>query len=463
MSEGPDQVPAPQQAAEGRQRSAPQGPAGERAFTPGAAERSRSGSDSFDGFDPRSRPVRAGHPQHREGAPRKAGPAAGPAVPSQRSAGPRQDYLDAFDRQPFVDTPAGGTGALDDVFAAGEPVRPRPSHGAGPAFAETGPTPERPSGATSGGTGDGPEVPGIRTQSDGPHRPPHQSHTEEPEEPEVSRNDFAKDRRGRTVTGIAAAAITTVLTVIVAGQVASGDDDSRGQAAGDGSGRPAEDSASRSEGRPTPSEPVPSTTPSPVGYEQQMAALLPMKPDHEGSGEFTAIAGGNKGPGAGTKLRYRVDVEKGLGLDGKLLARAVHTTLNDDRSWANGGERDFERVSSGKADFVVTLASPGTTAVWCAKSGLDTTEDNVSCDSAATDRIMINAYRWARGAKTFGDSRMFAYRQMLINHEVGHRLGFNHVGCSKEGALAPVMMQQTKYLSTDGRTCRPNAWPHPDA
>ncbi|MCK1796066.1 DUF3152 domain-containing protein [Streptomyces sp. XM4193] len=462
MSEGPDQVPAPQQAAEGRPRSAPQGQAGERSFATGAPERSRSASDSFDGFDPRSRPARAGHPQHREDAPR----AAGPAVPSQRSAGPRQDYLDAFDRRPFGDTPAGGTSALDDVFAAGAPVRRRNPHGSGPASAGTGPTAVPPSGATSRGAGDAPEFPGIPAQSEGPHgphRPPRQSHTEEPEEPEVSRNDFAKGRRGRTVTGIAAAAITTVLTVIVAGQVASGDDDSRGQAAGDGSDRPAEDSASRSEGRPTPSEPAPSATPSPVGYEQQMAALLPMKPDHEGSGEFTAIAGGNKGPGVGTKFRYRVDVEKGLGLDGKLLARAVHTTLNDDRSWANGGERDFERVSSGKADFVVTLASPGTTAVWCAKSGLDTTEDNVSCDSAATDRIMINAYRWARGAKTFGDSRMFAYRQMLINHEVGHRLGFNHVGCSKEGALAPVMMQQTKYLSTDGRTCRPNAWPHPDA
>ena len=68
---------------------------------------------------------------------------------------------------------------------------------------------------------------------------------------------------------------------------------------------------------------------------------------------------------------------------------------------------------------MITLASPGTTAVWCAKSGLDTTEDNVSCDSAATERVMINAYRWAQGSKTYGDDRCYAYRQMLINHEVG--------------------------------------------
>ena len=292
-------------------------------------------------------------------------------------------------------------------------------------------------------------------------RPHH--HSQDPEDPEVSEDDFSKGRRGRTVTGIAAAAITTVLTVMVAGQVATGEDDSRGKVAGGGAERPEDDSASRSDGRPTPTEPAQTPAPSPVSYEQKMAGLFPMDPDMQGSGDFTTVTGGNKGAGSGAKIRYRVDVEKDLGLDAKLFARAVHSTLIDDRSWSNKGERDFERVSSGRADFVITLASPGTTAKWCAKSGLDTTEDNVSCDSAATDRIMINGYRWARGAKTFGDSRMLAYRQMLINHEVGHRLGFDHVGCSEDGALAPVMMQQTKFLSTDGRTCKPNAWPHPDA
>src|SRR5205807_9850086 len=121
------------------------------------------------------------------------------------------------------------------------------------------------------------------------------------------------------------------------------------------------------------------------------------------AGKFVAVPGFGKAPGTGQKYTYRVDVGQGFGLDGELLARAVQKTLNDDRSWAHHGARTFERIYTGKPDFVITLASPGTTAKWCAKSDLDTTVDNVSCDSAATERVMINAYRWARGATTYGD------------------------------------------------------------
>ncbi|MEU4261299.1 DUF3152 domain-containing protein [Streptomyces argenteolus] len=264
--------------------------------------------------------------------------------------------------------------------------------------------------------------------------------------------------RGRTFTGIAAAAVTTVLAVVVAGQVAR-DSGASGLPQAAGVDREDAEDASRSVERATPQVPQPEVRA--LSYAQKMAKAYPLAPDLKATGSFEAVPGLAKAPGKGQKYRYRIDVEKGLGLDAGLFAEAVHKTLNDDRSWAHNGAMTFERVSSGEPAFVITLASPGTTGVWCEKSGLDTTEDNVSCDSAATDRVMINAYRWAQGASTFGPDQLLAYRQMLINHEVGHRLGHNHVSCRTPGALAPVMQQQTKTLEIEGIKCRPNPWVYP--
>ncbi|MEW2298645.1 DUF3152 domain-containing protein [Streptomyces sp. NPDC006655] len=359
--------------------------------------------------------VRGGQAGQREAG---AGRPGGVSIPRQRQGsfgGPRQDHLDAFDGDV-------------DVFT------PRP--GIGTRRAETYPP-----------------VPGPRTSplASEPYGDEDQAApTGEPAQP--------KGGRGRTFTGIAAAAVTTVLAVIVAGQVADGR--AGGVRAGSGADARATDgAAARGDGRTTPSA---SASPSlaTLSYAQAMDTKYPLSAELAGSGKFTAVPGGAKAPGTGRKYTYRVDVEQGLGLDGQLFADAVQKTLNDDRSWAHDGARTFERVSSGRPDFVITLASPGTTAKWCAKSGLDTTEDNVSCDSASTQRVMINAYRWAQGSKTYGDE-IHAYRQMLINHEVGHRLGYGHVTCDKNGEPAPVMQQQTKFLDHDGIHCLPNPWPYP--
>ncbi|MFJ9405972.1 DUF3152 domain-containing protein [Streptomyces sp. NPDC101393] len=360
--------------------------------------------------------------------------------------GPRREYVEAFS-----DTvPGGDPYADDDVFRAGAP----------------GGTAD---GVPAGGRNTGRSVVFDRAEIDELDRQDG-LHTEGAErggpaggDPDGPAGEGAagdgrrKGAKGRTFTGAAAAAVTTVLAVVIAGQVAERHKDGEPQArSGPDRADGVDDEASRSQARPTQDA-------KPAGYAQKMAKAFPLDAELTASGRFKATGGDAAAPGRGHVVRYRVDVEEGLPLDGDLFADAVHKTLNDKRSWAHGGERTFQRVGSGDADFVISLASPGTTAKWCAKSGLDTTEDNVSCDSAATDRVMINAYRWAQGAETYGHDKMYAYRQMLINHEVGHRLGHNHTICSKQGALAPVMMQQTKFLTTDGATCRPNAWPFPTA
>ncbi|MEW2078535.1 DUF3152 domain-containing protein [Streptomyces sp. NPDC013433] len=381
--------------------------------------------------------ARGGHPEQREpgggwgtldgrtaaGAGYGMPAGQGAPFPRQRQAppgGPRQDYLDAFGEDTDLFSPRASASA------------PRPPGPADPYAAVT-------DWSAAPATG----IPADLDDDD--DAPP----TGEPAP--------ARGGKGWAFTGIAAAAVTTVLAVVVAGQVTDerGGTGVQAQAA-DEQTRDVRDSASRGDDRETPS--VPSAAP--LTYEQKMDKKYPLSAARGGTGKFDAIPGIDKAPGKGQKVTYRVDVEQGLGLDGELFAEAVQKTLNDNRSWAHNGARTFERVHSGEVDFVITLAGPDTTADWCAKSGLDTTVDNVSCDSAATERVMINADRWARGADTYGD-KMHAYRQMLINHEIGHRLGYNHVTCDKDGDLAPVMQQQTKFLDHDGISCRPNAWPHP--
>ncbi|WP_369777891.1 DUF3152 domain-containing protein [Streptomyces sp. R33] len=283
----------------------------------------------------------------------------------------------------------------------------------------------------------------------------------DPADPGEEQPGSGRGRKVRAYTGMAAAAVTTALAVVVAVQMATDGDSGSAptaRAAGDNAKRaePGQSPASRSDGRATPAAPAVE-----LSYEQKMAQQLPIDEKLKGPGTFDTVPGVAPAPGKGKKIRYRVDVEQGLGLDAQLFAEAVHRTLNDDRSWGHGGTKTFERVPGGEADFVITLASPGTTGVWCEKSGLDTTVDNVSCDSASTERVMINAFRWAQGSPTYGADQMFAYRQMLINHEVGHRLGHGHVNCQTPGSLAPIMQQQTKSLDIGGVQCKPNPWVFP--
>ncbi|MFG2710088.1 DUF3152 domain-containing protein [Streptomyces goshikiensis] len=430
------------------------------------------------GYAPPARPgpdARGGdHPQLREPggawgaaaeAPSAEGPASGgPAAravygdwrgaPRARTSGPAAvpDSGTPASGAPAPGTPASGFPRVTLGQPDLDPATSTGSH-------RLVPGPRRPATPTG---------PATRTDATGPAGPTRPTAPAGPadtaEAEEAPAAGPSRSRKVRTYTGVAAAAVTTVLAVVVAGQVAT-EDKTKASAisvGGDvGRAVPGQSAASRGDGRSTPDAAAPAPAAPELTFEQKMAQQLPIDAKLKGPGTFDTVPGVAKAPGKGKLVRYRVDVEQGLGLDPQLFAEAVQRTLNDDRSWSHKGAMTFERVPGGEADFVITLASPGTTGIWCAKSDLDTTVDNVSCDSASTQRVMINAFRWAQGSVTFGANAMFAYRQMLINHEVGHRLGHGHVSCKTPGALAPIMQQQTKSLDLEGIHCQPNPWVFP--
>ena len=153
---------------------------------------------------------------------------------------------------------------------------------------------------------------------------------------------------------------------------------------------------------------------------------------------------------AGTLMRYNVAVEDGIGLDVVQFSDAVHQTLSDPRSWTAGDGWRFEQVGRGGADFTVYLASPEQRSVLCEHPGT-----SVSCRNG--DAVVINSARWLAGVPHWDDT-IESYREYVVNHEIGHRLGHGHEVCPEDGGLSPVMAQQTYRLAG----CESNAWPFPD-
>ena len=180
---------------------------------------------------------------------------------------------------------------------------------------------------------------------------------------------------------------------------------------------------------------------------------------------------------------YTIEVEDGLdtatfGGD-EAFARMVTETLANPKSWTRTPQFAFTRVddvSQGEPDFRVSLTSPMTVREGC---GYDIPLEASCFNPAYLDqqpRVFVNEARWVRGAVPFqGD--IGSYRQYLVNHEVGHAVGYQrHEPCAENGALAPVMMQQTfstnndddarfdpESVKPDGKSCRFNPWPYPIA
>lgn len=141
----------------------------------------------------------------------------------------------------------------------------------------------------------------------------------------------------------------------------------------------------------------------------------------------------------GEVVTYRVLVEKKYAALADEFAGHVDDVLADTDGWAAAGYTFA--ATDGKADITIVLAAPKTVDRMCAPL---LTGGTFSCGRKG--RVVINARRFEHGATTYR-GKLEQYRTYVVNHEVGHLLGFDHRACPGRGMRAPVMLQQTKSLA----------------
>lgn len=202
----------------------------------------------------------------------------------------------------------------------------------------------------------------------------------------------------------------------------------------------------------------------------------------ESSGVFVPVdlLSARVGEGRKTFMRYAVEIEDTIdpnrfgGSDA--FAEMIRATLSDPRGWTHDPNFAFEHVARGDdPDLVFQLVSTTTAHEQCGYEIPLETSCSISGQAGGPTRVLVNEARWVRGALTF-EGDLGGYRQYLINHEVGHAIGYGaHEPCGSDGGVAPIMMQQTLSLNNselhqlnpnevypdDGAACQPNPWPYP--
>jgi len=175
----------------------------------------------------------------------------------------------------------------------------------------------------------------------------------------------------------------------------------------------------------------------------------------KGTGAFvTARAGGAKVGRGARPLRYVVKVETGLDVSPSQAADEIADILAAPRGWTHNPAFAFQLVSAGRPhDLTVSIATPGTADALCWAGIHQDTGGEYNCE--VPGGVVVNLKRWVEGSPTF-DGPIHDYRALIINHEMGHFLGYTHTTCPGPGRLAPVMMQQIKGL----HGCVANAWPY---
>jgi Protein of unknown function (DUF3152) len=171
-------------------------------------------------------------------------------------------------------------------------------------------------------------------------------------------------------------------------------------------------------------------------------------PSYAPGAGYRTVPGHSERAGSGESYRFRVLVHRSIRIDRRAVAEEIEAILFDRRSWIRSRAVAFRRVDRG-GDTRVILAKPKEVDRLCYPLQ---TRGRFSC-TVGRD-VILNLRRWRNGVPHW-DRSVATYRQMLVNHEVGHRIGHGHRNCPGRGRKAPVMQQQT--ISLQG--CAANWWP----
>jgi Protein of unknown function (DUF3152) len=147
-------------------------------------------------------------------------------------------------------------------------------------------------------------------------------------------------------------------------------------------------------------------------------------------------------------INYQVRTAGSPKADLDTFTRLSAETLASAQGWRRAGVK-FSQVGTG-GEFTLWLAAAESMASFGSPCN-----SNWSCRVGRN--VIINDDRWRLASPLWASLGLPLrdYQNMVVNHEVGHFLGYGHHSCGGSGQLAPVMQQQSKDLAG----CRFNPWP----
>ena len=189
------------------------------------------------------------------------------------------------------------------------------------------------------------------------------------------------------------------------------------------------------------------------GSSDQQSAPEPLTDDERADilskAEQTATESGNE------LITYTYCVaSKGEVGDLTEFSDTVFSTLNDPRGWPRAGAvfQEADGTDPNACSMTLTLAAADQMTSFSTECS-----DEYSC--RVGNDVVINVDRWNNATEGWRNAggTVERYRTMVINHEVGHRLGHldNELTCPAVNQPAPLMQQQ----SMDLLGCVPNEWP----